>query len=73
MTVSEGGSSTHHTVSLDESYYNRLTSGNISKEELIKRSFEFLLKREPKESILSQFHLKVISTYFPDYEKQISL
>ena len=49
------------------------TGGKNSEEELIKRSFDFLLKRESKESILSQFNLKVISTYFPGYEKQITL
>lgn len=73
VTVSEEGSSSRHTVSLDEAYYHRLTNGKISEEELIKRSFDFLLRRESKESILSQFNLKVISTYFPEYEKQISL
>jgi hypothetical protein len=73
VTVSEGNSSSQHTVSLEEAYYNKLTGGKISEEELIKRSFDFLLQREPKESILSQFSLKVISTYFPAYEKQISL
>ena len=73
VTVTEEGSSSRHTVSLDEAYYNRLTGGKISKEELIKRSFDFLLRKESKESILSQFNLKVISTYFPGYEKQISL
>ncbi len=73
VTVTEEGSSSRHTVSLDEAYYNRLTGGKISEEELIKRSFDFLLRRESKESILSQFNLKVISTYFPEYEKQISL
>ena len=73
VTVTEEGSSSQHTVSLDEAYNHRLTGGKISEEELIKRSFSFLLGRESKESILSQFNLKVISTYFPEYEKQISL
>ena len=73
VTVTEGGSSSRHTVNLDDAYYNKLTGCKISEEELIKRSFDFLLQRESKESILSQFNLKVISTYFPEYEKQISL
>jgi hypothetical protein len=73
VTVTEGGSASQHTVSLDDSYYMKLTGGSITEEELINRSFEFLLKRESKESILSQFNLKVISNYFPEYENQISL
>jgi hypothetical protein len=73
VTIQEGGSSTRHTVSLDEEYYQKLTAGKISQEDLIKRSFEFLLKRESKESILSRFNLKLISNYFPEYESKISL
>ena len=47
---------------------NRLLT--LSKE-LIKKSFEFLLERESKESILSSFDLPVISRYFPEYERVI--
>ena len=71
VTVEEGGSSTSHTVTVDDSYYQKLTGGEIGKEDLVRRSFEFLLEREPKESILSRFNLKVITRYFPSYETQI--
>jgi hypothetical protein len=37
-------------------------------EELVRRSFEFLLQRESKESILREFELSVIQRYFPDYD-----
>jgi hypothetical protein len=73
VTVEERGSSTTHTVTLDDRYYEKLTHKKITKEELIKKSFEFLLQREPKESILRRFDLKVISRYFPEYESLISL
>lgn len=43
----------------------------MTKEELIKKSFEFLLKRESKQSILSRFNLRVIGNYFPDFEEEI--
>jgi hypothetical protein len=32
----------------------------------------FLLKREPKESILRSFDLTVISRYFPEYEREMT-
>lgn len=70
VTVEENGTS-EHTVSLDNSYYEKLTDGKISREELIKKSFEFLLEREPKESILAEFNLRVINNYFPEYEEKI--
>ena len=41
-------------------------------EELVRRSFEFLLERESKESILREFDLSVIQRYFPDYDEAIS-
>jgi hypothetical protein len=73
VTVEERGSRTRHTVTLDDEYYEELTHGKITKEELIERSFEFLLKRESKESILSRFNLKVINRYFTEYEYKIKI
>jgi len=72
VTVTEGGK-TKHIVTLDDEYYKDLTGERISKEELIKKSFKFLLRRERKESILSRFNLKVINTYFPEFEKEIKV
>lgn len=71
VTVSEGGGQTTHTVTLTEDYYEKLTGGDATKETLLRESFVFLLEREPKESILSQFDLPVISRYFPEYEREI--
>lgn len=72
VTVNEGGSQSSHTVTVDDDYYEKLTCKQFSKEELVKKSFEFLLERESKESILSSFNLKVINNYFPEYEKKIT-
>ena len=40
--------------------------------DLVRRSFAFLLEREPKESILRSFDLPEIGRYFPDYERTIT-
>lgn len=61
-----------YSVDVDKDYYEKLTGGKTKPEELVKKSFEFLLEREPKESILRKFNLKVIQTYFPEYENEIS-
>ena len=71
VTVEKGGTSSTHEVELDDEYHRQLTGPAESKEELLRRSFEFLLRREPKESILSSFHLSKIATYFPEYERDI--
>lgn len=65
----EGSPTTTHIVTLLASYYQKLTNGKLTPEELIGRSFEFLLEREPNTSILRRFDLPVIQTYFPEYEK----
>ncbi|MDD5251277.1 MAG: hypothetical protein PHT12_01415 [Patescibacteria group bacterium] len=39
--------------------------------DLVRRSFEFLLEREPDSSILEEFDLKDISRYYPEYREEI--
>ncbi len=68
--VDERGVSSHE-VTVDQQHYRQLTDGKIERKELVKRSFEFLLEREPKESILARFDLQVIARYFPEYEREI--
>lgn len=70
VTVENGGK-TVHQVTVPDDYYRRLTNGAISKADLVRRSFDFLLEREAKESILGSFELTVIQRYFPEYEKTI--
>ena len=50
----------------------RLAPGADDPVDLVRRSFAFLLEREPKESILRSFDLPVIGRYFPDYERTIA-
>jgi hypothetical protein len=71
VTVSEGGSRTAHRVTMTREDYRRLTGEACPPDELVRRSFEFLLERERKESILRTFDITVIANYFPDYEKEI--
>ncbi len=58
-------------VFLNDAYWQKLTNGKFSKEELIKKSFEFLLDREPVSSILQEFPLQLIQRYFPEFEEKI--
>ncbi|UCF03834.1 MAG: hypothetical protein JSV14_08940 [Deltaproteobacteria bacterium] len=70
VTVRETTTTTH-TVTLSQDYYEKLTEGKVSPETLIEESFEFLLERESNTMILSRFDLPVIGDYFPEYEKTI--
>lgn len=71
VRVIQGKSESTHRVTLEDKDYTRLTDGNVTPEELIRRSFEFLLEHESKESILESFDLMVISRYFPQYEREV--
>lgn len=71
VQVQEGSSSTEHKVRMSEADYKRLTKGAIPPEECIIKSFEFLLERESKESILREFDIMKIAYYFPEYPKEL--
>ncbi len=67
VNVSEHGSVSVHEVRVPAADFNVLTDGTMSEEQLLRASFEFLLEREPKESILRDFDIMTIARYFPEY------
>ena len=71
VNVSNGNSTTHR-VNLTRDYYEHLSLEDTNPSDLVEGSFKFLLEREPKEMILRTFDLKIISHYFPEYERRIS-
>lgn len=71
VRVIEGGSESAHQITLKAKDCERISGGAAGPEALIRKSFEFLLEREPKESILSRFDLTAIGRYFPEYEQEI--
>lgn len=70
--VSLDNEGTEHTVEVSKDYFEKLTGGEASEEELIEESFDFLLEREPASSILPRFDLPTISRYFPEYEGEMA-
>lgn len=71
VEVHEGGGSTAHQVTMSSKTYRELTGGRVSPEKLVAASFEYLLEREKKESILSNFDLTLITSFFPQYSSDI--
>jgi len=67
----KGGRQTEHEVVVSRADLARLAPGAEQPDDLVERSFEFLLRREPKESILRRFDLPLIGRYFPEYEAAI--
>lgn len=62
---------TTHQVTVAAADLARLDPGAASPEDLVRRSFVFLLAREPASSILRSFGLMEIGRYFPEYEATI--
>lgn len=62
---------TRHDVRVARADLERLAPGATDPTDLVRRSFAFLLEREPPTSILRSFDLPVIGRYFPEYERLI--
>ena len=72
VQITEANGQTRHSVTLRRSDFQQLTAGKeTTPETLVKKSFEFLLEREPKHHILRQFDLPAIGKYFPDFHAEI--
>jgi len=66
----KGRTVSEHTVAVTKADKERFAP-HSSVEDLVTRSFEFLLEREPPSSILRTFALTNIERYFPDYPATI--
>jgi hypothetical protein len=73
VAVELRGQRTEHTVTVSPASLARWGEGSEPKdvEDLVRRSFEFLLEREPPNAILRRFELSVIESYFPEYDEVI--
>lgn len=63
------GDKTTHQVTVDKKFVRRT---KLEPEEIVRRSFEFLLERESKEYILPTFSIpQTILSFFSDFESEI--
>ena len=65
------GSHTQHRVAVSRADLHRLAPNAADPTDLVRRSFDFLLAHESKESILRSFDLPVIGRYFAEFEREI--
>ena len=68
VTVNDRETTTHR-VRVSRAERERYGTEDVA--ELVKRSFEFLLAREPNTSILREFDLSTIERYFPEYARDV--
>ena len=71
VVVGDDAGATTHVVQVAADVLERLAPGAAEPTALVHASFEFLLERERRESILRRFDLPIIGRYFPDYEARI--
>ncbi len=74
VRVRDERSATDHEVLVDEIDLPAALDGaeTTDVEHLVHATFDFLLEREPKESILRRFDLPVVRRSFPDYPDEIA-
>jgi hypothetical protein len=70
VRVDDGASATEHDVTVSTEDLERLGAGKTP-DAFVRDCFDFLLEREPKESILRSFDVSVIGRYFPEFEREI--
>jgi hypothetical protein len=68
VTVTDRQATTHR-VRVSRAERERFGGDDVA--DLVKRSFEFMLAREPNNSILREFDLSTIERYFPEYAREI--
>ncbi len=76
-TAREGGwhcsvvvGDSEHSVQVDRATLDDLAPG-MTPDDLVRSSFEFLLEREPPESIMRSFELPIIARFFADYPDEM--
>ena len=72
VQVRESDLETSHRVTVPESLIDDLQLSEDDLERVVRESFLFLLEREPASSILPEFSLNEISSYFPEYSDELT-
>ena len=72
VQVREGdGTARHYHVTVPENFIAELQLPEKDLDKVVRESFVFLLEREPASSIMHDFSLDVISSYFPEYKETL--
>lgn len=74
VTVTDESGSSNHQVTVSRDFLKRITqkaSVHPTPKQVVTAIFRFLLRREPKESIMAQFDAETPQKYFNDYLDQL--
>lgn len=72
VTVREADGHSTHRMTVTRADLADLRGERADPERFVRDCFEFLLAREPKESIMTRFDVRDIARYFPEFRDRIS-
>ena len=58
---------TQHTIKISDEAYKKYSKNDITKEQLVKKTFLFLLSKESNTSILKVFAIEDVEKFFPEF------
>ena len=65
--VVQNTTTTQHIVKVGDKILTEFTFNQLSKEQFLKKSFLFLLRKEPNTSIQGDFNIEEIENFFPEF------
>jgi hypothetical protein len=71
VQVGENSELLSYVVTVPAGLADSLGLGDVEETELVRAAFVFLLDHEPASSIMKQFSLDVVPTYFPDFYEDL--
>ena len=71
VEVNEDGGGSRHNVRVSREDLERWGRPAEPVEDLVRRTFQFLLAREPAGSILKSFELADVVRYFPEFDREM--
>jgi hypothetical protein len=68
VVVRDARGESRHRVTIEADQAQRWAKIGAEPSDCVKAAMQFLVDREPKESILSAFDMRVIRRYFPEFD-----
>lgn len=69
--VGDGNNREEFIVHLGDDYWAKMTGNTISREDFVKKTFEFIMARESRDIILREFDVSAVPQYFPEFEDTV--
>jgi len=71
VQVTEDSRLLTYLVAVPSEVADQLGLGDVETVDIVRETFHFLLEREPATSIMKQFSLDVVPTFFPEFYEEL--